>query len=142
MTDLRFGRYLMAVYSAYALLTGCGGGAQSIPGALGAQPVWITPGHEPPIQWVPSNVILSPGGKTKRATLQFLTRYGGAAYQIDCVGRFSIGRARKSVKGGTTYLNYPLTAAEPGPYRCTWAATVNIGRGQKATSTLLIIIKR
>jgi hypothetical protein len=134
-------RHAVAASAAALLFSGCGG-SQTVPNAVAPQSADLRSAAKLAIKWVPGNVILTPKGKTKLATLEFLTRYGGVAYQINCVGHFSIGRSHKSVKHGVTYLSYPLTAKERGPYHCTWEAMVNIGHGQKAASTLFIIVKR
>ena len=140
MIDLRSVQGL-GIITALALTGGCGG-SQSIPGTAGMQAIRSSPAvKSPPIAWVPANVVLTPNGKTKLATLEFLSRYKGVAYQIDCVGHFNIGRERKSVKHGIVHLTFPLTAGS-GPYHCTWGATVNIGKGEQATSTLFIIVRR
>ena len=128
MISSRLCRRGFGICVAGAVLAGCGG-SQSIPGTAGMQatrPSQVA--KRPRIAWVPANVILEPNGKTKLATLEFVSRYKGVAYQIDCAGHFKIGRESKSLEHGVVHLTFPLTAGS-GPYHCIWGATVSIGKG-------------
>ena len=133
---MAFRVHALAASVAAFILAGCVN-SQSMPGTAGSQQV--RGAQRPTISWIPANVTLH-RGETKVATLEFLAHHGGPAYQINCVGHFKIGQAIKQVKGGMVDLGYPLTAG-PGPYHCTWQATLHLKGNETATSTLFIIIK-